>query len=707
MIAFLIKSSICMVLLFGLYWLLLRKEKLFIFTRFYLILSVLLSLTIPFISFSINLGYNKATTDILTILNRTQELNPIQNKVSLSGPETSLSRNSESDFPNQSAAGKPRAMDSKKIFLLIYLSGFALMLIRFCRNILLVNEMFRKSEKIDQEWFKIALVDHPVNPFSFLRTVYINKQDFLENRIAANVLKHELEHVRQSHSCDIIFFEMLSIVFWFNPVLFLYKWAAKINHEYLADEAVVTSISDIKTYADELINFINLRVGVPFTSGFSPSTIRHRLLMLNTNTTRRSKNIRMLIILSTSVLLMCVLSFRPADPDAQDHIIKKGSADNKDIIIEDVSFRGPDFKPLKALVIMDGRKLGTDEMFTVDPQQIKTIDILKDRKAIRKYGRNAKNGVVEISTYEINKKSAPDSLKFKPIYTVNNKIPEGLISIPVSNLYSLSIWTYPVFPNQDLKRRWRTIEIMTRDYYQIRGKVVQNNGEPLPGVLITSPDYPSKKRTGNDGRFLLEDIRPDVVFELSSEGFEPLYIKVKEGVFSTDLNITLDRINETNQNDISLNHNIKDFSGAWKLNNELTMKLNNEMSKIPFPGFSSVCAIRQYDSDSILLNFTQTADNGTESKDIQRFVFNTVKREKPAILENIRSLLICSIASDGHSFSVTNQIKSTIGLFKEFKNTQTFSLSDDEKRMIIRINYFHDGSAVNEKEFQVLVFDRI
>src|SRR5664279_2615199 len=174
MIAFLIKSSICMVLLFGLYWLLLRKEKLFIFTRFYLILSVLLSLTIPFISFSINLGYNKATTDILTILNRTQELNPIQNKVSLSGPETSLSRNSESDFPNQSAAGKPRAMDSKKIFLLIYLSGFALMLIRFCRNILLVNEMFRKSEKIDQEWFKIALVDHPVNPFSFLRTVYIN-----------------------------------------------------------------------------------------------------------------------------------------------------------------------------------------------------------------------------------------------------------------------------------------------------------------------------------------------------------------------------------------------------------------------------------------------------------------------------------------------------------------------------------------------------
>ncbi len=116
--------------------------------------------------------------------------------------------------------------------------------------------MFRSSEKIDHEWYKIALFEHPVNPFSFLRTIFINRQDYLENRITVNVLRHELEHVRQSHSYDVIFFEIFHIVFWFNPMMFLYTRAVKINHEYLADEAVIRSFSDMRTYASELINFI-------------------------------------------------------------------------------------------------------------------------------------------------------------------------------------------------------------------------------------------------------------------------------------------------------------------------------------------------------------------------------------------------------------------------------------------------------------------
>ena len=90
---------------------------------------------------------------------------------------------------------------------------------------------------------RFALLDYPVDPFSFLRIIFLNKQDYIENRIAVNVLRHEFEHVRQTHSYDIIFFEILQIVFWFNPMLFIYKWAARINHEYLADEAVIRSSS--------------------------------------------------------------------------------------------------------------------------------------------------------------------------------------------------------------------------------------------------------------------------------------------------------------------------------------------------------------------------------------------------------------------------------------------------------------------------------
>lgn len=705
MTAFIIKSGICMVLLFGLYWFFLRKEKLLNFSRYYLIFSVLLSIAVPFISVPIDSGYNKATSDILTILNNQPELKPEQNSIALPIRETALSGNIVSESTLQSAVvqTRTRTIDISRILIFVYLSGFALMLIRFCRNILLVFQMSRRSEKIDHEWYKIALLDCPVNPYSFLRTVFLNKRDYLENRIGANVLSHELEHVRQSHSRDVIFFEMLHIVFWFNPVLFLYKWAARVNHEYLADEAVIRNISDMKTYAEELINFVSRRASVSFTSGFSPSMIRLRLLMLNKNTTRSGKYTRVLITLITSVLLMSFLSVRPSNNDTQNRKTKKEI--NKDIVIEEVHYRDPDFKALKALVVIDGRKLGIDEVVSVDPARIKNIDILSNREAKRKYGRIAKSGVVEITTYEGDKKSVPDTLSFKPIYTVNNIVPVGTITIPVSNLFSWSMWTYPIFPNQDMKR-WRTIDIMTRDFYKIRGTVIQKDGKPLPGVLLTATDNPYQVRTDKLGHFLLVDVKPDVIAELSADGFEPFYFKVNESVFTNDLKITLDKKGESGDSKISINYNIKDFSGIWKLNTEATLEHNKELKNLPPVFFNSVFNIRQFDSDSILLNRQDTVETGREYKSSRSYVFNTVKTEPLTIDSNIKSTLTCSISADGQSFSITQQVKSKLGIFEGYKSTETYTLSDDEKQMIIH-RYFTQGDSTDSRSSLVMIYDKI
>jgi hypothetical protein len=688
-----------MVILFGLYWLILRKEKLFTFNRCYLIISVLFSLTLTFISIPIDLGSKKVVNEIVTVLNHKPELNSLEHWAGTANQEEAISGITDSNFISQPAANKSNPIDSKKILLIIYLSGLMLMLVRFYRNILLVHQMFRRSEKIDHEGYKIALLDYPINPFSFFRIIFLNKQDYIENRITVNVLRHELEHVRQSHSYDILFFEILQIVFWFNPILILYNWAARINHEYLADEAVIKSSSDIETYASELINFISRRANVRFTSGFSPSMIRKRLLMLNTNTSKWGKNIRMGITTFFSGWLMIILCIRPAYPDTQDRKNVKQIAENDDIVIEEVYFRNPDFKPLQALVVIDGKKLYINDTFNVEPQYIKTINILKDRKAIRKYGRTAKNGVIVISTYKNDKKSVPDSLYFKPIYVVNNKVPEGSITIPFSNLYSLSMWTYPIFPNQDLRKRWRTTYIMTRDFYRIRGKVIQNDGEPLPGVLVTATDYPSKVTTAKDGRFLLEDLRSDAVVELYAEGYEPLFFKVKEKVFTSDLTITLDKKNERNQNLIWVNNNIKDFSGNWKYNKELT--------KTPFPIINYVSSIHQFDSDSIVMNISTTLENNRELNSNAKFVFNTVKTEVSNIFDATKSTITCSIAADGQSFSVTHQMKSKLGLFKDYKRTEIYSLSDDEKHLIIRTFDFPDISSITGEEIIKMVFDRM
>jgi beta-lactamase regulating signal transducer with metallopeptidase domain len=699
MTAFIIKSGVCMVLLFGLYWIFLRKEKLFIFNRYYLIFSVLFSLTVPFISFPANLGDSKTTTDILTILNNSPKIIPADNAIAIASSETVLSGISQSGLPLQPVTVKSQKTDVKKIVLFIYLIGFALMLARFCRNILLINLMVRKSERIYHEWYSIALLDNPINPFSFIHTVFINKQDYLENRIAENVIRHELEHVKQSHSFDIIFFEIIHIVFWFNPVLFLYKWSARINHEYLADEAVIVSISDMRTYAGELINFISRRVSMPFTSGFSPSMIRLRLLMLNSNTTRWSKNLRMMITLCISVLLMGIMGIRPAYPESQDGKNKQeSSVSNEDIVIEEVHFRDADFNPMRALVIMNGKKLGDDEIITVDFQQIKTIDILTDRKAIHKYGKSATDGAVEISTYGTDKKSLPDSVFFKPTYTFNDKVPEGAITIPVSNLYSFSIWTYPIFPNQDLRKRWRTIEVKTRDFYSIRGRVIRQNGDPLPGVLVSAGNA-SGGITDKEGRFLINDIKSDVMAEFSAEGYEPVNFKVTDKVFKHDLTITLDEKNYLDKNKTPEKYKINDFSGTWKINPGRCIPPG------PVKADEFTYTIHQYDSDSILMNLSMTTYDKKEFKNSNRYVFNSVKSEVDET-SALKSLLSCSIDPGGHSFSVTTQIRSIIGLFGDYKRIEIYSLNPDGDQLFIRTIDFPQPSTVTGNEVQSLVFDK-
>ena len=86
--------------------------------------------------------------------------------------------------------------------------------------------------------------------------------------------------------------------------------------------------------------------------------------------------------------------------------------------------------------------------------------------------------------------AASDTSKYITLLSVNNVSNKGeLIDIPVSNLQSASIWTYHDTPAKN-KKELRTIGIMTRDYYKVKGNVVEENGKPLSGVKISVTDNP-------------------------------------------------------------------------------------------------------------------------------------------------------------------------------------------------------------------------
>jgi hypothetical protein len=308
MIAYILKSSLSLLLLFGLYWFLLRREKLFIFIRYFLLFSILLSLVLPFISIPVNIQTNVAQKKIITFLNGNL---PALNYEHIPIAEIPKQQYTEADSISETL---PAKISFSRIFIFTYLLGLILTLFRFTKNIFNIYRQIQLSENTSFSGRKLVLIDNQINPYCFFNTIFVCKRDYLNNKIAKEFLIHELEHIRQSHSIDIILLEFIRIVYWFNPILHLYSRAIRVNHEYLADSGVLRDTPDIELYADKLLSLISYRVTIPLTSGLNHSLMKMRLLMI---TKPESKSIiyglRISLTLCLIFVFFLILSFKRSD----------------------------------------------------------------------------------------------------------------------------------------------------------------------------------------------------------------------------------------------------------------------------------------------------------------------------------------------------------------------------------------------------------
>jgi|WetSurSiteA1Bulk_404760.scaffolds.fasta_scaffold05601_3 bla regulator protein blaR1 len=317
MTAFIIKSSISLLLMFGLYWLILRREKLFVFNRFFLLFAILFSFIIPFVSIPIDIQNNESKDTLISVLFST---------ISGLNPDQILSTNSS--YQPQLVAPQS-SIDVVLVLKLLYLSGVVILLIRFITNILQILKRTRLSETLSFSGQRLALIDQQINPYCFLNTMFVNKEDFLNNKIEKELLYHELEHIKQSHTIDVILIELIQIIFWFNPILLLYNRAIRINHEFLADHNAIRNSSDIKSYSEQLLNFVCFRKNIPLTTGFNQSLIKKRLFMLTkSNPSKVNIGIRIFLTLNISLLILVLMGFK--NSDAKTNILMVTS--NTDVI---------------------------------------------------------------------------------------------------------------------------------------------------------------------------------------------------------------------------------------------------------------------------------------------------------------------------------------------------------------------------------------
>jgi beta-lactamase regulating signal transducer with metallopeptidase domain len=257
MITYLIKSTLSIVLFFLFYKLVLEREKMHHINRFMLLFALVFSIVIPFISFEF-ISQNPVI---------------IQSLPSYIIPEISI--------------GNPTVETStifttKNILWLLYGLGFSLFLSRFIKNLASLLRSIHESEKIKYDGFTLVLITEKILPHSFWNYVFINRDEYKNNQVTKELFVHEKAHITQKHSLDILFIEALQILFWFNPLIYLYKKAIKLNHEFLADQKVNETFKEVVQYQKLLLQ---KAVGnlVPIASNLNYSITKKRFVMMTKN----------------------------------------------------------------------------------------------------------------------------------------------------------------------------------------------------------------------------------------------------------------------------------------------------------------------------------------------------------------------------------------------------------------------------------------
>ncbi len=304
MIAYLIYSSISLAFLLFVYRVFLEKEKRFTFNRLFLLWSLVFSLCIPMIPVGL------APVEIPW-----SALFASGEKVPTPGYQNLEYLNLDSEVPATAIENNSASISSKTfitIVLFLYVMISALLLIRLINIVHRIQFKIHRNRTRIIRGHKVILLNENTIPHTFFNTVFLNRKQFERGEIPKEVLDHEFTHVRQKHSLDILFVEFLKAIFWFNPLIYLYKNVIALNHEYLADEAVISRGTIIKNYQHMLLKTMERNTILSLASSFNFSLTKRRLQMMTQPKTKVKFLIKLAMLVPLFTGLSLMLGCEPA-----------------------------------------------------------------------------------------------------------------------------------------------------------------------------------------------------------------------------------------------------------------------------------------------------------------------------------------------------------------------------------------------------------
>ena len=274
-------------ILFVLYKALLEKEKYFKLNRIYLLSSLAFGLILPLISYL-------PVEEIATMPSLSNQIGEVYQSQILAVEEFS-----KPTISTAQATDNSYVLNWIMIFQVTYFLGLSFALFKITKSFYKLYKLLVQGQVFKKSTHSEIIVNENILPFSFMQYIFIGNQDYNSDE-KSNILRHELYHVQSFHTIDVLFVELLKIIFWWHPMIYLYKRAVAENHEYGADQAVLSQASR-KQYCELLMKATFPGVNLELTNPFFQTFIKKRIMMMYQKKSSR------ITLLKYSVALIAVM----------------------------------------------------------------------------------------------------------------------------------------------------------------------------------------------------------------------------------------------------------------------------------------------------------------------------------------------------------------------------------------------------------------
>lgn len=206
-----------------------------------------------------------------------------------------------------SPTGEIRENTLLHALVIVYFAGLIVSILFFTANIVSLLKLIIMNKVYRRNGFKIVLVKDQIPAFSFGKLIFISRYDFQYN--GTEIISHEQAHIQMNHYIDLWLIEIVKMIQWFNPFVYLLKRELKDIHEFQADRAAINKGLDVTKYQLLILKKSVGQKAFMLANHFNQSQTKKRIRMMNKVTNRKNMDWKAIAFFPVFMMLLILFGF--------------------------------------------------------------------------------------------------------------------------------------------------------------------------------------------------------------------------------------------------------------------------------------------------------------------------------------------------------------------------------------------------------------